>query len=154
MNSTLQSYHNWIDYLDQLREVDQAIWLKPIAEGKWSVAAIVAHIMWWDRYFLEIRLEGMIKGEQLPRSQVDAQAMNQAAEQYAHSGIAKDTLIDEAKQQRLGLIQYLTDVQLNTQFHIGERTMTICDYIIGQCEHDTHHMDQIQQFLVQTTNSH
>jgi len=151
MNSTLERYHHWIGYLDQLHEVDQAIWLKPIAEGKWSAAAIVAHIMRWDRYFQENRLVGMIKGEHLPRSQVDAQVMNQEAEQYAHSGIDKHALIDEAKQQRLGLIQYLADVQLNSQFRIGERIMTISDYIIGQCEHDTHHMDQIRQFLKQTT---
>lgn len=104
--------------------------------------------MYWDRYFQENRLDGMIKGEQLARSNVDANAMNREAEQYAHSGIAQSTLIEEVIAQRMGLIHLLEDVELDTEFSIGDRRMTIRDYIAGQCEHDAHHMAQIHNFLL------
>jgi hypothetical protein len=87
-------------------------------------------------------------GEQLPRSNVDANAKNQDAQKYAHSGISQSTLIEEVIAQRMGLIHLLKNIGLNTEFSIGDRTMTIHDYIAGQCEHDAHHMAQIHKFLL------
>jgi len=40
-------------FLILLRNTDSSVWTAPIAKGKWSVPDIIAHIMAWDRNFME-----------------------------------------------------------------------------------------------------
>lgn len=69
-----------IPYLISLEAVNEKLFFSPICVEKWSTAAIVSHFMYWDRYILEERLEGMVHGELLPKAKVNVEEMNRLAE--------------------------------------------------------------------------
>lgn len=136
-----------IPFLTSLEAVNETIFFSPICEGKWSTAAIISHFMYWDRYILEERLEGMVNGEILPKSKVNVEDMNRLAKGYAHSGISKVQLIQEVCETRQRLLDSLADRDLEGIFHIGSNEMTVDKYFRGMVEHDIYHIKQIKGFL-------
>ena len=48
-------YESFSVWLESIKELDQVTWIKPVKAGKWPVAAVVAHLLFWDRYSLEKR---------------------------------------------------------------------------------------------------
>lgn len=144
MKSELEAYEKLIDFLEGLKQVDDSVFFAPIAEQKWSVAAIIAHLLYWDRYFMEERLPDMSEGRMLPKSKIDPNEMNRNAQQYAHSGISKIQLIDEVIQYRIHAINRLRKADMKQTFYIGDRPYTLEGYIRGLSEHDDHHKQQIQ----------
>ncbi|WP_462409793.1 DinB family protein [Neobacillus sp. Marseille-QA0830] len=144
MNAILQ-FGNIIPFLEEIkeRENDQAFF-QPISEGKWSTAAIVAHLLYWDQYILNTRLPSMITMDVLPSGHIDVQAMNHVAETYAHSGIGKSELIDSFLTNRKKLLDELNRVNLQKAFTIGSHQLTIESYILDMAEHDLHHINQIK----------
>ncbi|WP_054789129.1 MULTISPECIES: hypothetical protein [unclassified Gracilibacillus] len=49
----MKEFSELIQFVESLRELDQLTWITPLAEGKWTLRDVVAHIMLWDKYFLE-----------------------------------------------------------------------------------------------------
>ncbi|MDQ1146251.1 hypothetical protein QE429_003078 [Bacillus sp. SORGH_AS 510] len=145
MNVVLQ-FGSIIPFLEDLKQVeDDHIFFSPIGEGKWSSASIVAHLLLWDQYIQNSRLPLMLAGETLPTGQVDVQAINNDAQNFAHSGISKNELIEKFILNRKGLLKELTDTNLHTTFTIGEHSFTLEKYLVGMVEHDEHHMKQIKE---------
>lgn len=144
MNVVLQ-FGSIIPFLEEvkLREED-SIFFSPISEGKWSSAAIVAHLLLWDQYIQNSRLPFMLAGDTLATGQVDVQAINNDAQNFAHSGISKEELIDQFINNRKNLLEELEKVDLHTVFTIGEHSLTLEKYLVGMVEHDEHHMKQIK----------
>lgn len=135
-------------YLEELKIVENdELFFKPIGEGKWSSAAIVAHLYFWDQYIQNDRLPLMLKLDSLPRGEVDVQEINNEAETFAHSGISKNELIDKFISNRRNLIGVLGIVDLQKEFSIGEHNFTIEKYFEGMVEHDEHHMKQIKAII-------
>ncbi|MEH7438794.1 DinB family protein [Neobacillus drentensis] len=135
-----------IPLLEELKQVeDDRIFFSPISEGKWSSAAIVAHLYLWDQYIQNSRLPMMLAGDTLPSGQVDVQAINIDAQNFAHSGISKNDLIDKFITNRKNLLDALEKANLQTSFTIGETTLTLENYLLGMVEHDEHHMKQIKE---------
>lgn len=128
-----------IPFLMSLEEGNEKLFFSPICEGKWSTAAIVSHFMYWDRYILAERLEGMVHGELLPKAKVNVEEMNRLAEEYANSGISKKQLIQEVCETRQRLIDSLENKNLETIFYIDSN---------GMVEHDNYHIKQIKEFLI------
>ncbi|MGF9966455.1 DinB family protein [Bacillus rhizoplanae] len=143
----IEELNQLISFLISLEAVNEKIFFSPICEGKWSTAAIISHFMYWDRYILEERLEGMVNGELLPKSKVKLEDMNRLAEEYAHSGISMVQLIQEVCETRKRLLNSLVDRELEVIFHIGSKEMTVNEYFRGMVEHDIHHIKQIRGFL-------
>jgi hypothetical protein len=135
-----------IPLLEELKQVeDDRIFFSPISKGKWSSAAIVAHLFLWDQYIKNSRLPMMLTGDTLPSGQVDVQAINNDAQNFAHSGISKNDLINRFITNRKNLLDALEKANLQTSFTIGEATLTLENYLLGMVEHDEHHMKQIKE---------
>ncbi|WP_020060332.1 DinB family protein [Bacillus sp. 123MFChir2] len=136
-----------IPFLISLEEVSEKVLFSPICEGKWSMAAIISHFMYWDQYILEERLEGMVNGELLQKSKVNVGDMNKLAEEYAHSGISKVQLIRGVCETRQRLLDSLEGKNLEMIFKMGSSEMTVNEYFKRMVEHDKHHIKQIKKFL-------
>ena len=79
---------SWIDYLNSINNTEDESFFQPYKEGKWSKAAIIAHMMYWDRFFYEDRLPYMLKGETLVEITADqVEEMNKKAEEYAREAL-------------------------------------------------------------------
>ncbi|WP_413300257.1 DinB family protein [Bacillus sp. 1P10SD] len=134
-----------IPFLEEIKQVEgDRIFFSPISEGKWSSAAIVAHLYLWDQYIQNSRLPMMLAGDTLPSGQVDVQAINNDAQNFAHSGISKNELIDQFVNNRKILLEELAKADLQTAFTIGEHSYTLEKYLTGMVEHDEHHMKQMK----------
>jgi hypothetical protein len=140
----IQQFEAIVPYLEQLKKVENdELFFKPIGEGKWSSAAIVAHLYFWDQYIQNDRLPLMLKLNLLPPGDVDVQALNNEAETFAHSGISKNELLDKFISNRKNLNEVLAIVDLQKEFSIGKHHFTIEKYFLGMVEHDEHHLKQI-----------
>ncbi|WP_227397274.1 DinB family protein [Jeotgalibacillus aurantiacus] len=149
MNKKEWFVHNetYLHWLNQLNVMDKDAFFSPLAEGKWSVAAIVSHLGAWDRYSLEERIPFAKEGAALSRYP-DFQSFNQKAWNTAHSGISQKEVIEEAVTQREALIKKaktFSEEQWRTRFTIGKYEMTLEEYITGFAEHDEHHMKQLAE---------
>ena len=139
-----------IPFLEEIIQVeDDRIFFSPISEGKWSSAAIVAHLYLWDQYIQNSRLPMMLAGDTLLSGQVDVQAINNDAQNFAHSGISKNDLIERFITNRKNLLEELGKANLHTTFSIGEKLFTLESYLLGMVEHDEHHMKQIKEVYEQ-----
>ncbi|MEH6892619.1 DinB family protein [Bacillus sp. JJ864] len=143
----IEEFNQLIPFLISLEAVSEKLFFSPICEEKWSTAAIISHFMYWDRYILEERLEGMVHGELLPKAKVNVEEMNRLAEEYAHSGISKKQLIQEVCETRQRLLDSLADRNLGVIFYIESNEMTVNEYFKGMARHDIHHIKQIKEFL-------
>lgn len=146
-HSVIEELNQLITFVNSLEAVSEKIFFSPISEEKWSTAAIVSHFMYWDQYILEERLERMMNGEFLPKSNINVDDMNRLAKEYAHSGNSKVQLIQEVCKARNRLLNSLADRNLETNFKIGSSEMSVNKYFKGMVEHDDHHIKQIKAFL-------
>lgn len=144
MSQLVKQLTQWIDYLEKAKEEPYEGFFHPIAEGKWSKAAIIAHIMMWDRFFYEERMPLMLEGGTL--SSIDAEQveeLNKKAEVYAHTGISLSEMINKAIEQRTRLVETLKDQDLSKSFTIKDNKYTLESYVKGEVEHDLHHLKQL-----------
>lgn len=135
-------FSQWIQSLESLSDEE---WLKPLEPGKWSVAETVAHLTYWDRYFLKERYPKMKAGARLPRS-IDVHVMNQRASLYAKSGVKKQDIIKEFLETRDLLVKAInarTEEDMDIVFYNRGHKETLREYLINLCEHDRHHKHQI-----------
>jgi uncharacterized damage-inducible protein DinB len=148
-DEALQHCRQTIEWLNSLESVDSKHWLEPITEGKWSVAEVIAHLFYWDRYILEERIPIFLSGGSLPKPP-EVEAFNANAAAYARSGVGQMELLHEIVRERnrmLNLLSGMTDEQWTRPFRIKEREVTLGEYLFGFAEHDRHHQDQINEFL-------
>ncbi|WP_066074738.1 DinB family protein [Neobacillus soli] len=155
-NSIICNFKQYTSWLSTLEDMEEDLWSKPIAESKWSVSEIIAHIINWDNHLLaevipSVRNE---KGMEFP----DFDTYNKKASNYAKSGIPKEKLLEEAKETRELLVKELNELpieKLNKPLtangvshcpHTGTPYSLI--YIIKEfTDHDNHHKRQITQLL-------
>jgi hypothetical protein len=146
VNSIVDQLTQWKDYLEKIKEETHEGFFQPISEGKWSKAAIITHIMFWDRFFYEERLPSMIEGESLAGITADqVEEMNKDAESYAHSGISLYEIIEGAIKQRTKLVEILQQQDLSKSFTINGNQHNLESYVKGEYEHDLHHLKQLKE---------
>ncbi|WP_349409770.1 DinB family protein [Pseudalkalibacillus sp. SCS-8] len=139
-------FSQWVQSLESLSDDE---WFQPLRHGKWSVSEIIAHLTYWDRYFLKERYPKMKAGAKLPRA-IDVDVMNQRASLYAKSGVKKDDLIKEFLETRDLIVKAInarSEEDMDTVFFNRGHEETLRDYLINLCEHDRHHKLQIEEFL-------
>ena len=120
----------------------------PIAEGKWSVSEIVAHLGEWDRFMREERLLLMKEGAAIePLSDVDA--FNRNAVENAQITDLPSILANAQKQRALLLkaIEEMEPEVFKAPFSVGSHQTNAADYFEGLLSHDAHHRRQIDTFL-------
>ncbi|WP_026583090.1 DinB family protein [Bacillus sp. J33] len=139
-------YESFALWLESLKMLDQKTWEKPVSEGKWPVAAVVAHLLFWDRYSIQERFPYFKEGAELD-SFPDFQSVNDAAREYAEKQ-EQCAVIDELlaiRKQYLKMLSSMTEQNLDTAFKIGSHSLTVRDYFADFIEHDLHHKKQIMQ---------
>jgi hypothetical protein len=142
-------YVNFQEWLQSLNELDDKNWFAPISEEKWSTAAIISHLLFWDRYSFNERFPAFQQGAKLG-SFPNFQVVNDVAKEYAHSGISKEQLIKEIvneREQYFQLIEKFGNEGLEISFTIGDQTLTVGEYFIDFVGHDLHHQRQIIEYI-------
>ncbi|HDX9580099.1 TPA: DinB family protein [Bacillus pseudomycoides] len=152
----ISHFNHYSSWLNTLEEIDGTLWFKPIAEGKWSVSEIVAHIMNWDNHLLTEVIPSVQKekGMEFP----DFDTHNKKASNYAKSGISQSKLLEEAKNTRELLVKELNELPTEKlKRPLTANGVTHCPhtgipysliYIVKEfTDHDNYHQRQIIQFL-------
>ncbi|WP_445491704.1 DinB family protein [Niallia sp. 03133] len=144
-----------IAWVLSLKNLSDSIWFQPFKKGAWGTADVIAHFISWDRFIIENRIKPLLTGEAFPAVQVDVEATNQAASDYARLGIKKEDLIDEFISTREELILLLEKIPPEKfEFpYPGNKKMTISAYFVGMIEHDEKHKKQIQLHIKQNKTS-
>ncbi|MGG1519427.1 DinB family protein [Paenibacillus oryzisoli] len=153
----LEDFKAIIPWVNQLVELDDAAWFKPIAEGKASIAEIISHLENWDRYLITKAIPSAQKGEGIVFPDFDP--FNTAAYEYARSGISKSQLVGKFCATRMELYDLLLEIgEEALRKHVAANGVALCPhtgtpysvlYIIQEfIEHDLHHKKQIDHALL------
>lgn len=144
------------DWVNSLKKHPEKDFFEPIENGKWSVAEIIAHLAFWDKYVLEAILPNMKQNTDI--KSIDFQELNDQASNYALSGISGKSLINQFVEGRKSLVTELrnkTDSEFYVQFKInGDEVdpysgapFSMYSYISSFIWHDNHHKKQIIEFF-------
>ncbi|WP_203334981.1 DinB family protein [Planococcus beigongshangi] len=146
----LEAFTEYEVYLASLNtriETDQAAH-EPIAEGKWSVSEIIAHLGAWDRFMREERLPFMTEGAEIP-SMPDVDAFNRQAVENVKDGEFPPILANAQKQRALlaKAIEEMDAGAYKAPFTVERHQTNAAEYFEGLLSHDAHHRRQIDTFL-------
>jgi hypothetical protein len=144
-----EHYENFQEWLQSLKSVDDQVWFAPIAEGKWSISAIISHLLFWDRHSLNHFLPAF-KQDAILEGFPDIQQVNDAAREYAHNGITKEQLINEIiaeRQSYFHFIEKFGEENLQQSFFIGKHPMSVEEFFIDFTGHDLHHQKQVNEAI-------
>jgi hypothetical protein len=144
-----EHYVSFQKWLQSLNDLDNQVWFAPIANGKWSTAAIISHLLFWDRYSFNERFPAFQQDAQLERFP-NFQEVNNAANEFAHSGVSKEQLIQEILNEREQYFQFIEKFDkegLDISFSIGDHRLTVGEYFEDFIGHDLHHQRQITEFI-------
>ncbi len=132
--AVIEQFRGLTEWSDTLEGLSDAVWFKPIAEGKASTAEIIAHLMRWDRYLITDVIPTVRGGGDIAFPDFDA--FNAESYKYAKSGVSKNELLDELHAAREELCRLLLDADVDTR----EKMLPI---VVDFIEHDNHHKSQI-----------
>ncbi|MFF2885789.1 DinB family protein [Paenibacillus sp. NPDC057967] len=138
--------------VDKLAEVSDQEWFAPIAEGKASIAGIIAHLAQWDRYLITTAVPDALQRQGVVFPDFDS--FNAGAYAHARSGITKLQLIEQFRSTRLELCRLLESIGDELlELPITANGTALCPhtgtpysliYITEEfIEHDMHHQRQI-----------
>lgn len=136
-------------WIQSLRNLDASEWLMPLGEGKWTVAAVVSHLLFWDKFSLEERFPYFKEDAVLP-SFPDFQEINDKAREYAENNATKDQILDElleVRQEFHGMLEHMNQDVLAVSFKISDHQMTTGAYFADFIWHDLHHQKQVDAVL-------
>ncbi|MCZ0702799.1 hypothetical protein J2T56_003086 [Natronobacillus azotifigens] len=154
----LISFETFIPWLENLNDVEETLFFKPVKEGKWSTAEIIAHIMFWDKYIMQEVIPQMHEGAEV-LTEEDFQVINEQAANYVKSSNKnKNQLIDECIVARGELMSFLknkSEEDFFSRFTLNGETVdqytgyphTLFNYIACFVWHDNHHKEQVEKFL-------
>jgi hypothetical protein len=103
---TLRMY---VDFLENLREMNEGAEEIPLAEGKWSSKQIIGHMYRWDLYLIETILPAAITYKSVHFPSHDE--YNAHSELFAET-VTFDALINQSVDVRKKLIEKLKGHQL------------------------------------------
>lgn len=149
MKAHYKEFDGWIHSLKALTDAE---WNMPLGEGKWSVAAILSHLLLWDQYSLKERFPYFKEGAELP-SYPDFQSVNERAREYAENTGSKEEILDGLLAVRAEFHKMLNGMdneKLAVSFKISDHHLTVGTYIIDFIDHDIHHQKQVNQALGKT----
>jgi hypothetical protein len=64
IQQTLATFEEFAAWLRSL-QMEPAFWERPIAEGKWEVRDVIAHLLHWDEYLLTHTLPAVRRGKNI-----------------------------------------------------------------------------------------
>ncbi|AKU31599.1 DinB family protein [Bacillus sp. FSL R5-0820] len=147
-DTVIKHYEHTLEWVQSLTKVTEEEWRSAIAEGKWSIAEIIAHFVPLDEFILHDRLKEFWNEQALPQAP-DAHEMNQQSAERARKEERSET-IGRFIAVRTKLLQEMKKIEAsrwNTSFLIGQTELTLSSYFQSLIKHDLHHMEQIKKVL-------
>ncbi|MCU9614438.1 DinB family protein [Caldibacillus lycopersici] len=146
----INDFSTLISFVQSLAALDEKRWLTPIQEGKWTTRDIIAHIMLWDKYFLEEAIIKIVDQHPVTVKHLDFDQFNKNAVIYA-KGKSKQEICDMAIYYRAKIVshlKYLSDEEFFKEHIVGDgNKFSAYSYIEDFIDHDTHHINQVKKFL-------
>ena len=142
--SILEEYERSISWVRSLENLTEDQWRMPIAPGKWTVAEVIGHLIYWDRFVLEQRLPYFFDGHPLPPSP-DVELMNGRASEEAKKR-SKNATISLFAGTRDKLMRELKDIPAadwSRELSAFGKSMTLTGYLSGLLAHDGNHFAEI-----------
>jgi uncharacterized damage-inducible protein DinB len=75
----INEFSSLISFVQSIRELDEEKWITPIEEGKWTTRDVIAHIMLWDKYFLEEAIQKITNQQPVTVQHLDFNEFNNKA---------------------------------------------------------------------------
>ncbi|MCA0926594.1 DinB family protein [Bacillus altitudinis] len=147
-DTVIKHYEHTLEWVQSLTEVTEEEWRSAIADGKWSIAEIIAHFVPWDEFILHDRLKEFWNNKALPQAP-DVHEMNRQSAERARKEERSET-IGRFIAVRTELLQEMKKIEpsrWNASFLIGQTELTLSSYFEGLIKHDLHHMEQIKKVL-------
>lgn len=146
----IDEFTDFVSFVEKLRRVDHDKWNTPIAKGKWSPKEIIAHIAFWDKFFLEEFFQKINSGEKVIFQLPDFEIFNRRAIDWAKEK-SKSEIIDLTIQYRNEVIYHINSFseKVFTKEHnrAGNYKISAYTYLTTFIPHDQHHMTQIKKHL-------
>lgn len=121
----------------------------PLAIGKWSTCEIIGHLIFWDQFLIEKRLPALLLGmEKVVTPKVHE--ANEIAASMSKEKLKGEVIHEfiEERQRLLTVINELFHEVFDQTFSIGKSHLTLSDYFKGLMDHDLHHFQQIEDFVL------
>lgn len=137
-----------VNWVENLLDLTEEAWRKPIAPGKWTIAEVICHLLVWDKFLLENRIPFLFDQEELPKGPNADEVNKQSSEESVEK--SKKQIISIFISRRRSLIiaiNNLPDELWKKKIKIGESTLLLSDYLLGFIEHDFHYFKQIKEVL-------
>lgn len=118
----LASFQEWINFLRKLSEQNELAWNEPISPGKWSLRAVVSHIMLWDQYFFEHAIDKIHKQLPLTLKHTDYDDFNRNAQSYGEQ-VSIEELIRQSifyRERIIAAIQSLSEELYEQEYVDGD----------------------------------
>lgn len=147
-DTVIKHYEHTLEWVQSLTEVTEEEWRSAIADGKWSIAEIIAHFVPWDEFILHDRLKQFWNDRALCKAP-DVHEMNRQSAKRARHEARRET-IGRFIAVRTELLQEMNKIEASrwtTPFLIGQTELTLSSYFKGLIKHDLHHMEQVKQAL-------
>ena len=146
----LTEFATLITFIESLRSLDNQLWSSSLGEGKWTPRDVVAHIMLWDKYFLESAIEKIANNQSLTLKNMDFDEFNRHSREYAES-ISEQEILDLTIRNRseiLNLLESLSDEDFIKEYMDGDgNEFSIYQYLEDFISHDLHHINQLKAIL-------
>lgn len=144
----LASFQDWIHFLGKRQEQSEHVWNEPVAPGKWSLRAVVSHIMLWDKYFYDYAIDKIRKQEPLTLKHTDYDEFNKNAQSYGEQ-ISIEELVRQSisyREQIIAVIQSLSDDLYEKEYVDGDgHPFFVAQYLKDFIWHDQHHIVQLEK---------
>ncbi|WP_164491559.1 DinB family protein [Staphylospora marina] len=137
-------------FVQSLKEIPEEWWLMPIADGKWSPAEIIAHLIEWDRFLLDGRLDQLKPGRAVPSASEQVDGLNARAARWAREEASREEVLAAFHCVRTRLLRRLEAIPERDRkepFAIRGRSLTLTEYLEGLADHEEYHQKQIEEFL-------
>ncbi|MCY7577958.1 DinB family protein [Bacillus pumilus] len=147
-DTVIKHYEHTLEWVLSLADVTDEEWHRVIADGKWSIAEIIAHFVPWDEFILHDRLKEFWNDRALCKAP-DVHEMNRKSAERARHEKRSET-IGRFIAVRTELLQEMKKIEASrwtTPFLIGQTELTLSSYFPGLIKHDLHHMEQVKQAL-------
>ena len=154
MNEQLFELNSLINWYKSLPLNDLELMNKPIAEGKFSVKEIIAHLYRWDEFLLNFGIPSIIESGKIDFPNFH-DYNHESAELVSEKGI--EEVITLAIKTRENLVTCFDhhqefaqkEISMNGKTHIPNTDQHFTFYYLIEdfSEHDRHHKKQIEDFL-------
>lgn len=146
----IEHHYNALEFVRTLNNISEDQWRTKIAEGKWTVAEIIGHLIPWDEFVLKKRVPYLFSDHEFPKGPdadiTNAESASKTKEQE------KKVIIDEfilVRNDLLIAIDRIPTSRWEVDLVIGQTRLSLFDYFDGLAKHDVHHFRQVKGILHQ-----